>query len=77
MEKEALIMPCDGEPLLNVHQIMACVKPCEQREVTINCVFRTPPPLKKLATQICEANGKDLSTFLRGCMETLVREYGG
>lgn len=37
--------------------------------------YRVYPTTKKLAEDICKANGTTLSAFLRKCCEGLVRDY--
>lgn len=67
--------PIEVKPLLNLHQVLACADPPAELEKMVNANFRLPPTTKKLAEEICRANGSDLSTFLRSCCETLVVEY--
>lgn len=65
-------------PVTNVHQALTEAAIKEKNRVTlVNANFKIDPIKKTLAEQICEKHGATLSSFMRECVEGLVKDYMG
>lgn len=66
------------EKLTDVHEALSRAQDSDKDRVAlVNANFKIHPIKKEVAEQICAKNGTTLSSFLRECVNGLVKDYVG
>lgn len=67
-----------AQKLTDVHEALVRAQDSDKDRVAlVNANFKIHPIKKEVAEQICSKNGTTLSSFLRECVNGLVRDYVG
>lgn len=61
--------------LTNVHEAMMDAVHESKTPTLVSYTFKSNPEHNQMAEQICARNGTNLPTFLRKCVEGLIKDY--